>query len=159
MDDRTFRQAMGQFATGVTIVTTEYEKNVHGMTANAFMSVSLNPKLIAVSVDHRAKMLRKMIEAQTFAVNILTERQKELSMLFAGQIKLEKTPTFARLHGVPIIEDSLVSVVCRLFSKKVAGDHTIFIGEVIDIKTRKGEPLLFYSGNYYRLSSSMEVSP
>ena len=87
MDDRQFRQAMGKFATGVTVITTEVEGEVHGMTANAFMSVSLNPKLVVISIGERAQMLEKIKNSKKFAVNILSGEQQEYSMLFAGQIK------------------------------------------------------------------------
>src|SRR5699024_12434263 len=88
MDDREFRNAMGKFATGVTVITTEVDGEPHGMTANAFMSVSLHPKLIMISIDNRANMLDKIKEANKFAVNILADHQKDLSMHFAGQTKI-----------------------------------------------------------------------
>lgn len=149
MDDRTFRNAMGRFATGVTVITTKTgEDDIHGMTANAFMSVSLNPKLVTISVDHRANMLEKIKESKQFAVNILTYEQKEVSMHFAGQKKMEDDIKFDFVQGVPIIEDSLTSVVCDVYTSYEVGDHTLFIGEVKDIILNDGEPLTFYSGKY-----------
>lgn len=85
MDDRTFRNAMGRFATGVTIVTTQVGDDTHGMTANAFMSVSLDPKLVTISIDHNARMYERIKASGQFAVSILTDEQKEVSMHFAGQ--------------------------------------------------------------------------
>ena len=87
MDDRIFRSAMGKFATGVTVITTEIDEQVHGMTANAFMSVSLDPKLVVISIGEKAQMLDKIKHSKKFAVNILAANQQELSMIFAGQIK------------------------------------------------------------------------
>lgn len=148
MDDRTFRNAMGRFATGVTVITTETKEDIHGMTANAFMSVSLDPKLITVSVDNRANMLDKIKESKQFAVNILSDKQQDISMHFAGQMKKERDIEFGFVQGIPIIKEALVSVVCDLDTSYVVGDHTLFIGKVIDIKTTEGEPLTFYSGRY-----------
>ena len=85
MDDRVFRNAMGKFATGVTVITTKSEGEVHGMTANAFMSVSLTPKLVLISSDEKAKMLSKIQQTGKFVVNLRSDNQKEISMQFAGQ--------------------------------------------------------------------------
>ncbi|MEI3612160.1 flavin reductase family protein [Pseudogracilibacillus sp. SO30301A] len=148
MDDRTFRNAMGRFATGVTVITTQTKDEVHGMTANAFMSVSLTPKLITISVDNRANMLDKIKESKQFAVNILSDKQQDISMHFAGQTKEEREIDFGFIEGIPVIQESLVSVVCDLDTSYVVGDHTLFIGRVIDIKTTEGDPLTFYAGRY-----------
>lgn len=148
MDDRTFRNAMGRFATGVTVVTTKTKDDVHGMTANAFMSVSLTPKLISISIDNKANMLKKIKESKQFAVNILSNQQQDISMHFAGQMKLDRKIEFDFIRGIPIIENALVSVVCDLEDTYVVGDHTLFIGRVLDIKTTEGDPLTFYGGKY-----------
>lgn len=148
MDDRTFRNAMGRFATGVTVITTQTKDDIHGMTANAFMSVSLTPKLITISVDNRANMLDKIKESKQFAVNILSDKQQDISMHFAGQTKEEREIEFGFIEGIPVIQEALVSVVCDLDTSYVVGDHTLFIGRVIDIKTTEGDPLTFYCGRY-----------
>ncbi len=85
MDDRLFRSAMGKFATGVTVLTTKADGIVHGMTANAFMSVSLNPKLVMISIGEKARMLPKIQQSQNFVIYILSEEQESISRLFAGQ--------------------------------------------------------------------------
>ena len=90
MDDRTFRNAMGCFATGVTVIATEVDGEAHGMTANAFMSQSLNPKLVVISLKEDTNMLKRIKESGHFSVNVLSEDQKDLSMIFAGQIKTEE---------------------------------------------------------------------
>lgn len=153
MDDRTFRNAMGKFATGVTVITTDLNGEAHGMTANAFMSVSLNPKLVLISIGEKARMLEKLNQSGKFAVNILSEGQQEVSMLFAGQIKEEKEIVFDNLNGVSIIKDALANIVCNVYGKQVAGDHTLFIGEVEDIILREGKPLTFYEGQYGQLAA------
>jgi len=149
MDDRLFRRAMGKFATGVTVITTEVNEEVHGMTANAFMSVSLDPKLVLISIDKRARMLEKIEQANTFAVNILAEDQKQYSQIFAGQEKGEVS--FARLNDMPILDGALVNLTCNVYDKHEAGDHYLFLGEVTELVVKDGDPLLFFSGQYNEL--------
>ncbi|MBO1001375.1 flavin reductase family protein [Pseudogracilibacillus auburnensis] len=148
MDDRMFRNAMGKFATGVTVITSKVGDDIHGMTANAFMSVSLNPKLITVSIDNRANMLDQIKQSDQFGVNILSESQQDISMHFAGQTKEDREINFGFIQEIPVIKDSLVSIVCDVDTSYVVGDHTLFIGKVIDIASTEGEPLTFYCGKY-----------
>lgn len=148
MDDRLFRDAMGTFATGVTVLTTKTEDGIHGMTANAFMSVSLDPKLIVVSVGHRARFLDKVKESKKFAVNILAKDQVELSNIFAGQKKDEVEVKFDEFAGLPVLPGALAQVTCEVAGEHVEGDHTLFIGKVTDIQLNDGDPLLFYKGKY-----------
>lgn len=138
---------MGKFATGVTVITTVFGDKVHGMTANAFMSVSMDPKLITVSVDEKAHMHAKIQQASKFAVSILAEEQSATSMHFAGQGE-KKDIEFAWLHGVPVIKDALANIVCEVYNSYKVGDHTLYIGKVIDLSLRKGEPLVFFQGKY-----------
>ncbi|HEX6922896.1 MAG TPA: flavin reductase family protein [Bacillales bacterium] len=147
MDDRTFRDAMGKFATGVTVITTASGNEVHGMTANAFMSVSIDPKLISVSVDEKAHMHDKMRQASRFAVSILSEDQLETSMHFAKQ-KEKEDIEFEWFSGVPVIKDALANIVCNVYNAYKAGDHTLYIGEVIDLSMKSANPLVFFEGKY-----------
>ncbi|WML27425.1 flavin reductase family protein [Neobacillus sp. OS1-33] len=151
MDDRLFRTAMGKFATGVTVIATDVEGDVHGMTANAFMSVSLSPKLVVISIGENAKILEKIKQSQTFSVNILAAEQQELSMIFAGQIKEPREVIFDRLDGKPVLAGAVAQIACEVSAEHVEGDHTLFIGKVTDIKLQDTEPLLFYSGRYRTL--------
>ncbi len=153
MDDRAFRNAMGKFATGVTVITTVLEDEAHGMTANAFMSVSLNPRLVLISIGEKAKMLDKINESGKFAVNILSDDQKDLSMHFAGQIKEKRQIEFDWINELPVIKNALTNIVCKVHSKQIVGDHTLFIGEVTDIVTCEGAPLAFYEGKYSKVFS------
>jgi flavin reductase (DIM6/NTAB) family NADH-FMN oxidoreductase RutF len=159
MDDRQFRNAMGKFATGVTVIATEVEgEGVHGMTANAFMSVSLDPKLIVISIGEKAKILTKIKESNLFTVNILAADQQEISMIFAGQLKEHKEVVFDRLDGKPVIPVSVVQIACEVSAEHVEGDHTLFIGKVTDIHIEDVEPLVFYSGRYRSLSEEQHVT-
>jgi flavin reductase (DIM6/NTAB) family NADH-FMN oxidoreductase RutF len=158
MDDRQFRNAMGKFATGVTVIATEVEgEGVHGMTANAFMSVSLDPKLVVISIGEKAKILNKIKQSKQFSVNILAADQQELSMIFAGQIK-DKEVVFDRLDGKPVLPGSVVQIACEVSAEHVEGDHTLFIGKVTDIKIEEVEPLVFYSGRYRSLAEEQPVT-
>ena len=152
MEDRQFRNAMGKFATGVTVIATEVEgEGVHGMTANAFMSVSLDPKLVVISIGEKAKILHKIKESNMFTVNILAADQQEVSMIFAGQLK-DREVEFVRLDGKPVIPGSVVQIACEVSAVHIEGDHTLFIGKVTDINLEDSEPLVFYSGRYRSLA-------
>jgi flavin reductase (DIM6/NTAB) family NADH-FMN oxidoreductase RutF len=158
MDDRLFRTAMGKFATGVTVIATDVEGDVHGMTANAFMSVSLSPKLVVISIGEKAKILEKIKQSQTFSVNILAADQQELSMIFAGQIKEPREVIFDRLDGKPVLAGAVAQIACEVSAEHVEGDHTLFIGKVTDIKLEDAEPLLFYTGRYRTLLEESTVT-
>lgn len=155
MEDQGFRMAMGKFATGVTVITTCVNGEAHGMTANAFMSVSLNPKLIVISIGEKAKMLDKIKESGKFAVNVLSEEQKEMSMYFAGQIKEQREINFAWIGDIPVLPSSLAVIVCDVYDEHVAGDHTLFIGQVKHLTLNEGEPLLFSAGKYRSIEKSV----
>ncbi|MFF2753681.1 flavin reductase family protein [Psychrobacillus sp. NPDC058041] len=157
IDDRLYRNVMGSFATGVTVITTEVDKVVHGMTANAFMSVSLNPKLVAISIGENARMLQHIKDSKRFAINILSSNQQNKSKQFAGQLKSESEVTFTYFKGLPILEDTLAVITCDLNSEYVVGDHTIFIGHVTGVKLEQKDPLLFSQGKYRELKELEEL--
>jgi flavin reductase (DIM6/NTAB) family NADH-FMN oxidoreductase RutF len=152
MDDRLFRNAMGKFATGVTVITTSVNNEAHGMTANAFMSVSLYPKLVLISIGEKAKMNEYIKQSGKFAVSILSEDQKEMSMIFAGQIKEKRDVDFKWMDELPVIENALVNLTCNVHESYVAGDHTLYVGEVTDLSLENGNPLSFFEGQYKNIS-------
>jgi flavin reductase (DIM6/NTAB) family NADH-FMN oxidoreductase RutF len=154
-----FRRALGQFATGVTVVTVESAPGrVHGMTANSFTSVSLDPPLISVCVDQRAHLLPLLKEKGKFGVNVLKEDQQKLSEFFASPDQPGREEEILKVHfhwtqeNTPLLEDVLCQVACRLHATHVAGDHTIVVGEVLSVSLFPGEPLLFFRGRYTRLA-------
>lgn len=158
-DPREFRNAMGNFATGVTIVTvnSDNEDGFHAMTANSFSSVSLEPPIISVCVDYRAKMLDKISEEGFFGVNFLKENQINVSKLFANQ-RLDEEPTYTfekAENGVPLFKGALTSLNCKVMKEVVVGDHTVFFGEVVDFKVEDGEPLGFFKGKYHKLGDAL----
>ncbi|MFK8794926.1 flavin reductase family protein [Planococcus plakortidis] len=151
MDDRLFRDAMGKFATGVTVLTTENDGVPHGMTANGFMSVSLDPKLVVISIGHKAKFLEKVSASQKFAVNILSEEQEQYSRHFAGRPG-DEAVLFDTLQGLPVLNGVVAQIACEVVSTHIEGDHTLFIGKVLDLKLEDKNPLLFFSGQYRQLN-------
>jgi flavin reductase (DIM6/NTAB) family NADH-FMN oxidoreductase RutF len=152
-----FRRAMGRFATGVTIVTTRLGEDLHGMTANAVTSLSLEPLLVLVCVDKTADTHDILSKAGVFAVNILNKDQSTISDRFAkkefdGAHGLEDLPHTFAVTGAPIIDGALAYLDCRTVTEHHGGDHTIFIGEVVEAKeVSDEEPLVFYRGKYGRL--------
>jgi flavin reductase (DIM6/NTAB) family NADH-FMN oxidoreductase RutF len=151
MDDLLFRKAMGKFATGVTVLTTIHEGDIHGMTANAFMSVSLDPKLVVISVGKNARFLDKVTQSKRFAVNILAEDQQQVSQHFAG--KPQGDVHFATLDGLPVIDGAIAQITCEVASVYEEGDHTLFIGRVTDLKLEEKNPLLFFGGKYSEVAA------
>ncbi len=158
-----FRKAMGCFATGVTIITVDLDSEVHGMTANAFASVSLDPMLVLVCVDHSTRTHAHLHAKKRFGINVLCEDQRTISEYYARAERShenaedEAGARFDRTeHGTPVLRGSLAYLECRLHSSEVAGDHTIFIAEVEDVVVREGEPLLFFRGKYRKVGEEVE---
>lgn len=150
MDERTYRDAMGTFPTGVTVITTLIGDVVHGMTANALMSVSLQPPLLLISIDEKASMLDKIKQANRFGISILANDQLDISMHFAGQKKRAQAIQFDALDGLPVIPGTLVQIACTVQNQYVAGDHTLFLGKVDRVLLNNQKPpLTFYKGKYY----------
>jgi flavin reductase (DIM6/NTAB) family NADH-FMN oxidoreductase RutF len=157
---------MGCFATGVTILTVDLDSEghgeVHGMTANAFSSVSLDPALVLVCVDRAASTHAHLQTKKRFGINVLSEDQRKISEYYARpertheRAEAEAGARFDRTkHGTPVLRGSLAYLECRLHSAQDAGDHTIFIAEVEDVVVREGEPLLFFRGKYRRVGEQL----
>jgi flavin reductase len=158
MTDREFRDAMGRFATGVTIITTPDEGRVHGMTANGFMSVSLEPRLVLVSLANRSRM-REIVEATgVYGVSVLSAAQESLSDHFAGRVVPDLEPTFASAEGIPVVEGALAQIAASVVDLRPAGDHTLVIGEVRWLRVRDERPLIFHGGVYRGLADVYEWS-
>jgi flavin reductase (DIM6/NTAB) family NADH-FMN oxidoreductase RutF len=155
MDDRLFRDAMGKFATGVTVLLTENEGETHGMTANGFMSVSLDPKLVLISIGHKAKFLEKVSQSKKYTVNILADDQEHYSRHFAG--KPGEAVEFEMLAELPVLKGAIAQIACEVVSEHIEGDHTLFIGKVIDLRLEDKDPLLFFSGKYRQLTEAETV--
>ena len=153
-----FKKALQLWASGVTVVTTSSEKfGVQGMTVTAFTSVSVNPPQVLVCINDSADTGSGIEESQSFAVNILNADQQDLSNQFAGgtsqQQRFENTDWKAGITGAPILNNTLMSLDCKVVEKVLAGTHWIIIGEVQDCVCRSGEPLLYYRGAYRQLGN------
>jgi flavin reductase (DIM6/NTAB) family NADH-FMN oxidoreductase RutF len=147
-----FRRTLGMFATGVTVLTTRSGDQVHGMTANAFMSVSLRPPLVLVSVDRRARMSNLLHEGTRFGINVLEASQAALSDHFGGRaVEGGAEPGFELVHDTPLVEGALAHLVARVVRSYWGGDHSLFLGQVEFARYGEGEPLLFHGGRYERL--------
>ena len=154
----TFRKAMARFTTGVTVVTVDRgDGQVHGMTANAFCSVSLDPLLVLVCIDHRSRTLPIIHKQKRFGVNVLGQHQRAVAEYYAKSSqdheaghRLGIRYTFTK-RGTPLIEHVVAQLDCKVAAEHVAGDHTIFIGEVEQVSVHEGRPLLFYGGKYHTL--------
>ena len=153
-----FRQALGHFASGVTIITTQHQGQLHGTTVSSFCSLSLQPPLILVCMDLNATLHDLVIENEVFAVNILAEHAERLSRQFARRIPDKFTGVNYKLgqSGLPLLDDAVTSLECRLVTRYPGGDHSIFVGEVISITIRpEYQPLLYYRSTYNRLYNQM----
>jgi flavin reductase (DIM6/NTAB) family NADH-FMN oxidoreductase RutF len=149
-----FRRACGRFATGITVVTTlDHEGNPHGMTANSFTSVSLDPPLVLVCVDFRAKILLTLRKAERLGINVLSEGQRELSQAFArrGENRFDGVDWHAGESGVPLLPGALAWLECALQNVVDAGDHAVLIARVHRAAYHEGRPLLYFASDYGHL--------
>jgi flavin reductase (DIM6/NTAB) family NADH-FMN oxidoreductase RutF len=148
------RRTLGMFATGVTVITALKAEQVHGMTANAFMSVSLEPPLVLISVDRRTKMCALLHEGMHYGVSVLCETQAALSDRFAGrQGDNLPEPRFAVVRETPLVEGALAHFVARVERSYWGGDHSLFLGRVEYARQNEGTPLLFHGGRYEKLGA------
>jgi flavin reductase (DIM6/NTAB) family NADH-FMN oxidoreductase RutF len=144
---RELRNVMGRFATGVTVVTTIHKDMIHGMTANAFLSVSLRPPLVLVSLG-RCRMSEMLPRTGRYGVSVLASDQEHFAAHFAGQKVSPVDPEFVWEKDLPLLDGALAHVGCRVVDVHAAGDHVLWIGEVEYLSHREAEPLLFYTGRF-----------
>ena len=151
-----FRHTLSHFASGVTVITAcDHDGRPTGLTASAFTSVSLEPPLILVCVDHKAQSYPALAGGKKFAVNILSHDQETVSRRFATtkiENKFEGVPFTLSPLGLPLIDNSLAQLECATVNVYLEGDHTIFVGRVERSHSGDGAPLVYYRGRYDRLS-------
>jgi len=153
VDEDGFKRALGQFASGVTIVTTQDRRGEPiGLTVSAFCSASLEPPLVLVCIDERSSAVSAIGESRRFGVSLLAEHQEDISERFArpGDGKFVGLELIRRPTGTALIPDSLAQLDCRLVAPHVAGDHTLFVGEVEYVHVNPGRPLLYHAAGYRR---------
>lgn len=150
VDQREFRLALSHFASGVTVVTTREAADLVGITVSAFASLSLDPPLVLICIDHRARSHDAIARSGVFAVNILTDQQEAVARRFASHIPDKFLPGAYRFsrQGLPLLEDVLATIECRLVNSLPGGDHTIYVGEVISVDARSGQPLLYFHSQF-----------
>ena len=146
-----FRQVMGNFATGITVVTTrDANGNPYGLTVNSFTSVSLDPVLVLVCLDNRLSGLDSFKNSKHFGVSILSDRQEDISRMFAK--KDSERPSsiyFEGKLGLPLIRQSLAVMECEVKNVYAGGDHQIFLGEVMAAEVlHEHGPLMYFRGKY-----------
>lgn len=152
-----FKQVLSRFCTGVTIVTVKNKSGAHGLTVNAFTSVSLDPPLILVCIDKGGNSHEFMSVCDFFVVNILSEEQTELANRFAdpdltSEQRFENASVQLTQRGIPIFDDNLGHLECRNVQQVDGGDHTIFIGQVEDANfSEERSPLLYYKSRFYNI--------
>jgi flavin reductase (DIM6/NTAB) family NADH-FMN oxidoreductase RutF len=157
-DSERFRAVIGQFPTGVAIVTCDGPQGPAGMTTNAVTSLSLEPVLLLVCFDNESRTLPAVRATGRFAVNVLHAGQEDLATVFASKrVAREKfeAVTHTVAHGVPVLDDALAWLACDLRELHPGGDHTIGVGEVTHMgQERGGDPLVFFHGSYTTVATS-----
>lgn len=152
-----FKEAMANYPTGVTIVTaTDSDGNPIGLTVNSFASVSLDPLLVLWSIDKRVSTYETFTKIDQFAINLLADNQADIASLFARshQDRFANCDWYPSQHQLPIIKGAMASLQCKTFKQIEAGDHTILIGEVIDIAVDKKGPLVYHGRKMGALPAS-----
>jgi flavin reductase (DIM6/NTAB) family NADH-FMN oxidoreductase RutF len=155
IDPRTFRDTVGQFVTGVTVVAMEIEGELRAMTANSFTSLSLNPPLVLFCLGKGTKAGQLIRDVTTFSVNILARNQEPLSAYFAGTQVDDAPPfTFTRTDEAPLLDGCVAALGCRVDAVHEGGDHWIVVGRVVTARTsdESRDPLVFHSGRYATLA-------
>jgi flavin reductase (DIM6/NTAB) family NADH-FMN oxidoreductase RutF len=151
-----FRAALSNFPSGVTVVTTkDADGRLHGITVSAFSSVSLDPPMILVCVDKRAGSHDALLQSRAFVVHILAEDHAHHSKNFASR-NADKFAGIEYRKGIseiPVLENVLVTLECRLAHAHEGGDHTIFVGEIEKAEVREGNPLIYWKGDYRKLDT------
>jgi flavin reductase (DIM6/NTAB) family NADH-FMN oxidoreductase RutF len=165
LDTRRFRDALGQFPTGVTIITTVTAGGDRlGMTISSFNSLSLDPPLVLFSIWHKANSFAAWQQAERYAINVLNENQEELSNKFAypkGEKWTGQTVLTGKT-GVPLLPNAVIAFECEAYGRHEGGDHEIFVGRVVELhenQAKRGHPLVFFGGQYRRLGSVEANAP
>ncbi len=152
IDSRALRRACGSFATGVTVITTRTEDGDHGMTANAFMSVSMDPPLLTISLDKHTRMLGLIRRSGRYAVNVLSGEMEHLAMHFAGKAQPGLGKVLAERNGLPVLPGASAVFLTDVEREVEVGDHVLFVGRVRDFEqNQEASPLLFCGGQFARV--------
>lgn len=154
VDASLFKRALGQLASGVTVVTTvNAQGRPLGLTVTAFCSVSLDPPLVLVSIDNRSETHDGLGSSGLFGVSLLAEGQEDVSRRFAraGAAKFDGISLLTGRHGVLLVPGALAQIECRVAATLPGGDHTLYLGEVLTLSVSPGRPLVYQAGHYRHL--------
>jgi len=144
---------MGAFATGVTVVTVDACGAIHAMTANAFMSGSLEPPLCVISIAKRAHAHPMIRQARRFGVSILGADQQDLAMFFAGKKSLDVEARFRRVENTPVLQDCAAHIAASVVNECDCGDHTLFLGAILHLDTSDRPPLIYHRSAFGALAA------
>lgn len=164
-DERKFRDALGAFATGVAVITGQTEEGERlGMTVSSFNSVSIAPPLVLFSVARRAHSFAAWAKMRTYAVNILSQQQEDISNRFARPLgdKWSGLIVLDGKTGLPVLPNALAVFECEAYARYDGGDHEIFVGRVLTLRVsahKQEEPLIFFGGRYRRLDAGFSDRP
>jgi len=150
-----FREACAKFASGVAVATVRASDSTpHGLTVSSFTAVSIEPPLILVCIDYACGFLEHFRASTHFGVNVLAESQRELSVIFAEKPegRFDGVEWYSSKSGVPLLRNCLTNLECRVSSIVEAGDHAIFLAEVVEAESRDGGPLLYFNRDYRGLA-------
>ena len=154
IDPRAMRDCCGRFATGVTVVTTRTPEGTHGMTVSAFMSISLDPPLISISLKRQSRMLGKIRDTGCFAVNVLSWDMQKHALHFAGRPDKTLVNLFQDSHGLPTLRDAAAILIANDIRLVEAGDHVLVLGHVRHLDhDATAVPLLFHAGQFGSLAT------
>ena len=152
-----FRRACGRFATGVTIASVvDAQGTPRGLTVSSFTSVSLDPPLILICLGHRVSAIDAFRASAHFGINVLAEDQRDLAERFSqkGQDRFDGLDWLPGKTGVPILAGVLAAIECAVRQRIAAGDHDVFVGEMVRARVARGAPLIHFAGQYWRLDVS-----
>ena len=153
IDRDLFRSTLGRWASGVTVITTVHEGQPYGMTASSFSSLSLDPPLVLVCVDHRAHLHQHLPQARRYGVSVLAADQEALSTHFAGRPQADLSIPWVHAEGIPLLGGALAHLVCDVDAMLPGGDHTIYVGRVTHAAVWPDrDPLLYFGGKYRGLA-------
>jgi 4-nitrophenol 2-monooxygenase / 4-nitrocatechol 4-monooxygenase, reductase component len=153
-----FRDAIGRFASGVTVVTTAVGDRLYGTTVSAISSLSMEPPMLLLCLNQTSETRGAISESNVFAVNVLGEEQGDIAKRFAvkSDSKFDGLTTIASENRVPLIADSLAHIECRVSDTAVGGTHTVFLAEVIKVAAREGGPLTYFRGRFGRFDEARQ---
>ena len=143
-----YRQALGRFGSGVTVISVAHAGGYHAMTANAFMSISLDPPLVAVSIGRKARMNEHLAERCRFGISVLSEPQQALAFHFGGRPDPAVQPAVEWEQGVPLMAGSAATLVVDVDRIHEAGDHRIFVAQLCQLRWSEAPPLIFWAGRF-----------